>query len=139
LQASGNINLPLLEQANKIAIGKASPQEMQQFFDAAKKKFLSQHSGAEHDPKQFGQLMGMWNSLGTPEQMAFMFGVPMAMIGMLGGGGLSMLLGGLGIGMAGMGAGAAGMLGDQTQAAVGRMGGDLLHFFGQIPDEALKR
>jgi hypothetical protein len=64
------------------------------------------------------------------------FGVPAAMIGLLGGGGLSMILGGLGLGAMGLAGAGMGMFGAGGQARVGKLMGDAGNFFGVIPDEA---
>jgi hypothetical protein len=78
----------------------------------------------------------MWDGLGPTGQAAFMVGVPAALISLLSGDGLMGILGGLGIGALGVGAGAMGMLGENTQAGMGRMLGDAANFFGAIPEEA---
>jgi hypothetical protein len=61
----------------------------------------------------FGQtiagIQSTWDNLGTVGQMGLMVGVPLAMIGLLGGSGLGMILGGLGLGIAGA---AGGLFGD---------------------------
>jgi hypothetical protein len=56
--------------------------------------------------------------------------------GMMGGDGMSAILGGLGLGALGIGAGAMGYLGEGTQRNMGQMLGQVGNFFGVIPDEA---
>lgn len=108
--------------------------------EAGRNNFATEQAGGDQtklqDPEFFGSVMGAWNGLGAPGQMAFMLGVPMALIGLLSGDGLTGILGGLGIGGLALGAGAMGMFGDQAQAATGKMMGDIGNFMGMIPDEA---
>jgi hypothetical protein len=102
--------------------------------------FITDQAGGDptktQDPTWYGQAMGMWDGLGPTGQAAFMVGVPAALISLLSGDGLMGILGGLGIGALGVGAGAMGMLGENTQAGMGRMLGDAANFFNVIPDEA---
>lgn len=106
----------------------------------ARDNFITDQAGGDptktQDPAWYGQAMGMWDGLGSTGQAAFMVGVPAALISLLSGDGLMGILGGLGIGALGVGAGAMGMLGENTQAGMGRMLGDAANFFGAIPDEA---
>jgi hypothetical protein len=106
----------------------------------ARDNFITEQAGGDptktQDPKWYGQAMGMWDNMGPMGQAAFMVGVPAALISLLSGDGLMGILGGLGIGALGVGAGAMGMLGENTQAGMGRMLGDAANFFGVIPDEA---
>ena len=106
----------------------------------ARDNFITDQAGGDptktQDPAWYGQAMGMWDGLGSTGQAAFMVGVPAALISLLSGDGLMGILGGLGIGALGVGAGATGMLGENTQAGMGRMLGDAANFFGAIPDEA---
>ena len=83
-----------------------------------------------------GQVQGMWEGLGPVGQIASMIGIPAAVFGMMGGDGMSAILGGLGLGALGIGAGAMGYLGEGTQRNMGQMLGQVGNFFGVIPDEA---
>jgi hypothetical protein len=141
-----------LAAANAIANGDfKSPQAqrfMQEKMGPAGDKFRAEYAQRQladspelaNDPGFFGQVQGMasqaWEGMGPMGQLAFTFGAPMALIGLLGGGGLMSLLGGLGIGALGVGAAGMGVFGDQARAGVGRMMGDAANFFGMIPDEA---
>jgi hypothetical protein len=68
-------------------------------------------------PDTFGQIVGqvsdMWNNMDGMSKMGLMVGVPAAMIGLLGGDGLSMLIGALGLGVAGAGSGLFGATAQQ--------------------------
>jgi len=114
--------------------------EARKAIEEGRNTFATEQAGGDQtklqDPEFFGSVMGMWNGLGAPGQMAFMLGVPMALIGLLSGDGLTGLLGGLGIGGLGIAGAAGGMFGNQAQAATGKMLGDMGNFFGMIPDEA---
>lgn len=114
--------------------------EARKAIEEGRSTFVTEQAGGDQtklqDPEFFGSAMGMWNGLGAPGQMAFMLGVPMALIGLLSGDGLTGLLGGLGIGGLGMAGAASGMFGNQAQAATGKMLGDMGNFLGMIPDEA---
>ena len=83
-----------------------------------------------NDPGFYGKAMGAWDNMGPYGQLAFMAGVPAALIGLLGGGGLQALLGGLGVGALGLGAGAAGFLGDKTQVGMFGALNDSTKFLG---------
>jgi hypothetical protein len=65
----------------------------------------------------------MWNNMGTMGQMALAFGVPMAMVGLLGGSGLGLVLGGLGLGFAGA---AGGMFGADAQQFTSGLGNTVM-------------
>jgi hypothetical protein len=68
-------------------------------------------------PDMFGQIVGqvseMWNNMDGMSKMGLMIGVPAAMIGLLGGDGISMLIGALGLGVAGAGSGLFGSTAQQ--------------------------
>ncbi len=122
-----------------VAQNPESPQA-QQAIAQGRSDFVTEQAGGDQSKLQdanfFGTAMGMWNDLGPTGQMAFMLGVPTALIGLLSGDGLTGILGGLGIGALGLGAGAMGMLGEGTQANMGRLMGDAASFFGAIPESA---
>ncbi len=134
--ANGDFESP---QAQKFMAEQMGPAGEQFRAEWAQQQIQQQPEKA-NDPGFFGQIQGMasqaWEGMGPMGQLAFTFGAPMALIGLLGGGGLMSLLGGLGIGVAGLGAAGMGMFGDQARAGVGRMLGDAANFFGAIPDEA---
>jgi len=95
----------------------------------ARDQFITAQAGGDpakpQDPGWYGQVLGMWDSMGPMGQAAFMLGVPTALIGLLSGDGLAGILGGLGIGLLGMGAGAMGMFGAGTQKSMGQLMGQL--------------
>lgn len=95
----------------------------------ARDQFITDQAGGDpakpQDPGWYGQVLGMWDSMGPMGQAAFMLGVPTALIGLLSGDGLTGILGGLGIGLLGMGAGAMGMFGAGTQKSMGQLMGQL--------------
>jgi predicted lipid-binding transport protein (Tim44 family) len=68
-------------------------------------------------PDMFGQIIGqvydVWNNMDGMSKMGLMIGVPAAMIGLLGGNGISMLIGALGLGVAGAGSGLFGSTAQQ--------------------------
>jgi hypothetical protein len=90
------------------------------------------------DPGFFGQAQGkasqMWNSMGPMGQLAMTFGLPAALIGLMGGDGLTALLGGLGIGALGLGAAGMGMFGEGAQKGVGDLSYNVGQFLGMIPE-----
>lgn len=139
--ASATASTITADPANKEKLVEAQTPEGQQRIAAqAGQDFVAkakaENPADSNTPDFFGKVQGMWDGMGPAGQMAFAFGVPTALISLLGGDGLTSLLGGLGIGVAGMGAGAMGMLGNQTQANVGKVMGDVGNFFGVIPDSA---
>jgi hypothetical protein len=92
------------------------------------------------NPEAFGSFMGqmqdMWEGLGPTGQIASMIGIPAATFGLMGGNGMSAILGGLGLGALGIGAGAMGYLGEGTQAHMGKALGEVGNFFGVISDDS---
>lgn len=98
---------------------------------------LANNPDKANDAGFFGQVQGMaaqaWNSIGPMGQLAMAFGVPAAMIGLMGGGGITSLLGGLGIGALGLGAAGMGMFGQGAQNSVADMAYDVGSFLGAMP------
>jgi hypothetical protein len=94
-------------------------------FKALLQEELAKNPGANADT--FGQIVGqvseMWNNMDGMSKMGLMVGVPAAMVGLLGGNGMSMLIGALGIGLAGAGSGLFGQTAQQfTQDASSYLG-----------------
>jgi hypothetical protein len=121
-------------------LGAAGAQFKQEKVEAA----LAEQPGATQNPDTFGQIMGavsgMWDSLGPTGQMALAFGVPTAMLGLLGNSGLGLILGGLGLGFAGA---AGGMFGADAQNFTQNLGQSAMSSIGSMmgapnPDDIKK-
>jgi len=76
------------------------------------------------DPTLYGKAQGMWNSavnaIGHEGMAALGLGVPLALLGMMGGSGIATLLGVLGIGAAGLFGAANGAFGEDSQRMMGQ-------------------
>jgi hypothetical protein len=131
--------------AQHVMAGDFNTPEAKTFIDnklgPAGDEFLKQMTaGNPQDPNLWGQAAGMWESLGTAGQIAFSIGVPMALLGMIGGSGITTLLGALGIGAAGLMGASGGLFGQDAQnsvnSAIGGLGKSLAPMLGiNLPNE----
>lgn len=115
--------------ADAVAAGKFDTPEAQKFIneklgpvgDEFIKSITAQNP---NDPTLFGKAQGMWDSavsaMGPTGMAALGLGVPLALLGMMGGSGIATLLGVLGIGAAGLFGAANGAFGEDGQRAMGQ-------------------
>lgn len=130
---AGNMDSPAAQQFMKEKLGPTGEAYRQNIVQQE----LAKQPEKANDPGFFGQVQGMasqmWNSMGPMGQLAMTFGLPAALIGLMGGGGLTALLGGLGIGALGLGAAGMGMFGEGAQKGVGDLSYNVGTFLGMIP------
>jgi hypothetical protein len=130
---NGNMDSPSAKQFIETKLGPTGDAYKQQIVQQE----LANNPDKANDAGFFGQVQGMasqaWNSMGPMGQLAMTFGLPAAIIGLMGGGGLTSLLGGLGIGALGLGAAGMGMFGEGAQKGVGDLSYNVGQFLGMIP------
>jgi hypothetical protein len=131
---AGRMDTPAAKAFIDQRLGPAGDEYMKQFVQQE----IANSPEATQNPGMFGEIQSMaqnaWQGMGPMGQLAFTFGVPMALIGLLGGGGLTSLLGGLGIGALGLGAAGMGMFGEGAQKGVGDLTYNVGSFLGMIPE-----
>lgn len=128
--------------ASHVAAGNYNTPEAQNFIkqhmEPAQQKFVADITAK--DPGNLtlaGQALGMWDNLGTGGQLALGLGISASLIGLLGGSGLSMLLGALGIGAAGLFGAAGGAFGEDAQRSFGQGVGAVGKMLGlNVPETA---
>jgi hypothetical protein len=118
-----NLDAPTQTAAAAFARGEKTPEAQafeKKYMQPALGNFVNDATGGAgaSSPGEFGQITQMWEGLGTAGQMAFAIGVPLALLGVLGGSGAGMLLGALGIGAAGLAAASSGLFGETAQNTV---------------------
>jgi hypothetical protein len=118
-----NLDAPTQTAAAAFARGEKTPEAQafeKEYMQPALGNFVNDATGGSgaNSPREFGQITQMWEGLGTAGQMAFAIGVPLALLGVLGGSGAGMLLGALGIGAAGLAAASSGLFGETAQNTV---------------------
>lgn len=130
---AGNMDSPAAQQFIATKLGPTGESYKQSIVQQE----LAKQPEKANDPGFFGQVQGMasqmWNSMGPMGQLAMTFGLPAALIGLMGGGGLTSLLGGLGIGALGLGAAGMGLFGEGAQKGVGDLSYNVGTFLGMIP------
>jgi hypothetical protein len=123
-------------------LGDVAAKFKQQQISAA----LAQQPDAANNPDKFGAIVAgadnMWDqvmsTVGPAGLIGLGLGVPLTMIGLLGGSGLSLILGSLGLGLAGA---SSGMFGESAQGAVNNMVSGMAEKFApmfgiNLPNEA---